>query len=59
MTDRRRKNNTTTLWVSIGAIILIILLIVWLTMADFAGNTDVAAFLTPAGMSQVLSSFTI
>lgn len=43
MTDKR-KNNV-SLWVGIGAIILIILLLVWLTIADFAGDTDVAAFI--------------
>ncbi len=48
--SRKRKNGT-SLWVAIGAIILIILLIVWLTMADFWHDTDVAAFLTPAGFS--------
>ncbi len=41
------RRNRTNVWVAIGAIILIILLIVWLTFADFTGNTDVAAFLTP------------
>lgn len=45
MSDRH-KNNT-KVWVSIGAILLIILLIIWLTFADLTGNTDVAAFLTP------------
>lgn len=36
-----RKVN---LWISIGAIALIILLIVWLTIADLWGDTDVAAW---------------
>lgn len=44
---RSSRRNRTNVWVAIGAIILIILLIVWLTFADFTGNTDVAAFLTP------------
>lgn len=39
---RLRKQN---LWVAIGAVVLIILLIVWLTMADLWGDTDVAAFI--------------
>lgn len=43
--DNRRKNNK-SLWVAIGAVILVILLICWLTMADFAGDTDVAAMIT-------------
>lgn len=42
-----RKKNRMSLWLAIGAIFLIILLIVWLTVADLTGNTDVAAFLTP------------
>ena len=29
-------------WVAIGAIILIILLIIWLTFADLTGNTQYA-----------------
>lgn len=36
---------TTNVWVAIGAIILILLLIAWLTFASFAGDTDVAAML--------------
>ncbi len=39
----RRKNRYVSTWVAIGAIILIILLIIWLTMADLWGDTDVAA----------------
>lgn len=42
------NRNKTSLWVAIGAVILIILLLVWLTMADFLGDTDVAAFIAPA-----------
>ncbi|MDE6464970.1 MAG: hypothetical protein K2L16_10145 [Muribaculaceae bacterium] len=41
------RRNRASVWVAIGAIILIILLIVWLTFADLMGNTDVAAFLAP------------
>ncbi len=44
MTDRKKKLNR-NIWVSIGAVVLIILLILWLTMADFSGDTDVAAFI--------------
>lgn len=44
MTDRKRKSNR-NIWISIGAVVLIILLIVWLTTADFFGDTDVAAFI--------------
>lgn len=41
---RRKKANT---WLVIGVIVLIILLLVWLTMADMWGDTDVAAFIAP------------
>lgn len=47
MSDSDKKNKKTSLWVAIGAIILIILLLLWLTFADFAGDTDVAAMITP------------
>lgn len=39
---RKNKRNT-SIWVAIGAAILIILLLVWLTYADLLGDTDVAA----------------
>lgn len=42
----KNKNRINT-WVAIGAIFLIILLIIWLTVADFMGDTDVAAFISP------------
>lgn len=45
--NSRRKNKTASFWVAVGAVILIILLIFWLTMADFAGDTDVAAAILP------------
>jgi len=35
-----------SVWVAIGAVVLIILLIVWLTVVDFAGDTGVAALIT-------------
>lgn len=41
----KKEKKNTSLWIAIGAIILIILLLVWLTMADFFGDTDVAAFI--------------
>lgn len=46
MSDKKKNQNS--LWVAIGAIFLIILLIIWLTVADFTGDTDVAAFIAPA-----------
>lgn len=41
----RNRNNKVQLWISIGAVILIILLIIWLTEADLWGDTDVSAIL--------------
>lgn len=46
--ERRSRNRKTSTWVAIGAVILIILLIVWLTFADLLGDTDVAACILPA-----------
>ncbi len=45
--ERSNKNRRTNLWVGIGAIVLIVLLLVWLTMADLWGDTDVAAMIMP------------
>lgn len=44
---RRKRTKSTSLWIAIGAIVLIVLLLVWLTMADLWGDTDVAAFIAP------------
>ena len=41
MSDKKKKNGN--ILVVIGACVLIILLLVWLTMADLWGDTDVAA----------------
>ncbi len=46
MSDKKSQNKKQT-WVAIGAAFLIILLIIWLTFADFTGNTDVAAYIAP------------
>ena len=49
MSDKRKKKSKqSSLWVTIGAVFLILLLIIWLTVADFSGDTDVAAFIAPA-----------
>lgn len=45
MARNRKRKSSTGVWLAIGAIVLIILLIIWLTFADLSGNTDVAAFL--------------
>ncbi len=51
MNDKERKSrsrvNRGSIWAAIGAVVLIILLIVWLTMADLSGDTDVAACILP------------
>lgn len=41
MSDKKKNRKNTI--IAVGAIILIILLIVWLTYANLAGDTDVAA----------------
>ena len=46
MSMEKKKSNT-SLWIAIGAVVLIILLIVCLTMADLWGDTDVAASILP------------
>lgn len=38
----KKNKNKTSLWVAIGAVILIILLLVWQGIALFTGDTDVA-----------------
>ena len=40
-----RRHSKTQLWISIGAVVLIVLLILWLTIADLWGDTDVDAIL--------------
>ena len=42
-----RKTSKINVWLAIGVAFLIILLILWLTMADLWGDTDVAAQITP------------
>lgn len=46
MNDSKRKVRP-NLWLIIGAVVLIILLLLWLTFADLAGDTDVAAQILP------------
>ncbi len=38
-----KKKSRTPAWLVIGVLVLIILLIIWLTVADLFGDTDVAA----------------
>ena len=48
MTHRRNEGGKgkTSMWIYFGVGILILLLIVWLTIADFNGDSDVAAMIT-------------
>lgn len=62
ITTKNNNNNLTTivmsdkdtrrvpLWLVIGVIVLIVLLLVWLTVADLFGDTDVAASVMPAAV---------
>lgn len=40
-----KENSKVNVWLVVGVIVLIVLLLVWLTVADFFGDTDVAAFI--------------
>lgn len=44
--ENKGKMKKNQLWLAIGSVVLILLLLVWLTMADFWGDTDVAAFIS-------------
>lgn len=46
--DADKKKNKTSVWLIIGVAVLVALLLIWLTVADFFGDTDVAAFIAPA-----------
>ncbi|MDE6127218.1 MAG: hypothetical protein K2G30_09715 [Muribaculaceae bacterium] len=43
--EKGRRGNRTSVWLLFGVGILILLLLVWLTIADFWGDTDVAAMI--------------
>lgn len=45
--EHRGGSSKTSIWLFFGVGILILLLLVWLTIADFWGDTDVAAAITP------------
>ncbi|MBO4955662.1 MAG: hypothetical protein J6C77_04590 [Muribaculaceae bacterium] len=47
--NRQRRRRNTQMWLAIGAIVLVILLIVWLTEADLWGDTDVNAITSLLG----------
>ncbi len=43
----RKDSKGISVWLLVGVIVLIVLLLVWLTIADIFGDTDVAAFIGP------------
>ena len=43
----KESTNKISIWLIIGVIVLIVLLFLWLTIADVFGDTDVAAMITP------------
>lgn len=51
MSERKRKYSSMNIWLVIGVAVLVILLLVWMTIASMTGDTDVAAFVTPGVMS--------
>lgn len=42
-----KEKSRISVWLIIGVVVLIVLLIVWLTVADLFGDTDVAAAILP------------
>ena len=48
-----RKKSSKKVWLAVGVIVLIVLLIVWLTIADLWGDTDVAACIPPVSMDMI------
>ncbi len=53
------KKSSVSLWLVIGVIVLIVLLFVWLTIADLWGDTDVAAYIPVANNIQSLLNIQI
>ena len=49
MATKKKNNGKTSMWIYFGVGILILLLLVWLTIADFWGDTDVAACINLIG----------
>lgn len=41
-----KEKSSTNIWLIIGVVVLIALLLIWLTVADFFGDTDVAAMVS-------------
>lgn len=57
MDEKNRKKSRINGWLLVGVLILIALLLLWLTIADLWGDTDVAALATP--VSNFLNIITI
>ncbi len=47
MASDKRKRHDANFWTAVGAVVLVLLLLFWLTMADFLGDTDVAMISLP------------
>ena len=45
--DDSRRRTKRNIWLSIGAVVLILLVLWWMFIALASGDTDVAAFVTP------------
>ena len=43
----KEKKSRVNKWLIVGVLVLIALLLVWLTVADMLGDTDVAALILP------------
>ena len=52
--ERRERKNRVNPRLVIGVIVLIVLLMIWLTVADFTGDTDVAADITPSAATALV-----
>lgn len=59
MSHNKENKSRTSMWLVIGVIVLIVLLLVWLTVADFLGDTDVAAFINPVIQNNILLPLTL
>ena len=52
--DKYSKKKALKVWLVIAVLVLIILLLVWLTIADLWGDTDVAAFISASVLPAML-----
>lgn len=48
MDSKKHNKSRINGWLLAGVLILIALLLIWLTVADILGDTDVAACISPA-----------